>query len=74
MAQQMALVDELVKYEGFAKAAMKRNDYREAVFYSNKLVEHCSDSVKHVKMKIKASIMHSPNDLSQTIKFTYDCQ
>lgn len=62
-----------MKYEGFVKSAMHKKEYREAVFYSTRLVEHCPDSIKHVKMRIKAAILHSPNDLSAIIKFSYDC-
>ena len=73
MADKVPFIDELLKYEGFAKAAMKRGEYREAVFYSSRLVEQCQDSVKHIKMRIKSAILHTPNDLSETIKLTYDC-
>ena len=45
MADKVAFVDELVKYEGFVKAAIKRKEYREAVFYSTRLIENCPDSV-----------------------------
>ena len=72
MAAKIAEVDELVKYEGFVKAAFKRKEYREAVFYSTRLFEICPDSVKHVKMRIKAAVLHTPNDMSSIIKFTYD--
>lgn len=74
MADKLVFVDELVKYEGFVKAAIKRKDYREAVFYSKKLCDHCPDSVRHVKMRIKSAMLHSPNDLSEIIKLTYDVQ
>ena len=63
-ADKMATVDELIKYEGFVKAAFERKEYREAVFYSTRLVENCPDSVKHVKMRIKAAILHNPNDMT----------
>lgn len=53
---------------------MGRKEYREAVFYSTRLMEHCSDSIRHIKMKIKAQIMHTPTDMSEIIKFTYDHQ
>ena len=39
MANQVAVVDELMKYEGFAKAALKRKDSREAVYYATKLCD-----------------------------------
>ena len=64
MAAKISEIDELVKYEGFVKAAFKRKEYREAVFYSTRLCENCPDSVKHVKMKIKAAVLHTPNDMS----------
>lgn len=74
MADKVPFIDELLKYEGFAKQAIKRGEYREAVFYSSRLIEHCHDSVQHIKMRIKAAILHSPNDLSEILKFTYDTQ
>ena len=74
MASKVTFIDELIKYEGFVKAALKRKEYREAVFYSTRLMEQCPDSVKHIKMRIKSAILHSPNDLSEIIKATYDCQ
>ena len=74
MASKVTFIDELIKYEGFVKAALKRKEYREAVFYSTRLMEQCPDSVKHIKMRIKSAILNSPNDLSEIIKATYDCQ
>ena len=74
MADKLVFIDELVKYEGFVKGAIKRKEYREAVFYSKKLLEHCQDSVRHIKMRIKSAMLHSPNDLSEIIKLTYDVQ
>jgi len=72
MADKIAFVDELVKMEGFAKSAIKRSEYREAVFYSSRLFEQCQDSVRHIKMRIKSAILHTPNDLSEVIKLSYD--
>jgi len=72
MADKVPFVDELLKYEGFVKRAMKNREYREALFYSTRLLDQCQDSVRHVKMRIKAAIMHNPNDLSETIKMTYN--
>lgn len=74
MVEKLTFIDELFKYEGFVKAAIKRHEYREAVFYSTKLREYCPDSVKHIKMRIKSAILHSPNDLSEIIKLSYDVQ
>ena len=74
MGDKITFIDELVKYEGFVKAAIKRQEYREAVFYSKSLMQHCQDSVKHIKMRIKSAILHSPNDLSEILKLTYDVQ
>lgn len=74
MADKVSFVDELVKYEGFVKAAIKRKEYREAVFYSTRLIEHCPDSVQHIKMRIKSAILNNPNNLSEIIKLTYDVQ
>jgi DnaJ homolog subfamily C member 7 len=71
-ADKVPFIGELVKQEGFVKAAMARKEYREAVFYSGRLLEHCNDSIRHIKMKIKAAIMHTPTDMSDIIKFTYD--
>ena len=74
MAGKVTFIDELIKYEGFVKAALKRKEYREAVFYASRLMEQCPDSVKHMKLRIKSAILHSPNDMSEIIKVTYDCQ
>ena len=74
MEPKLAFVDELFKYEGFVKAAIKRKEYREAVFYSTRLIEQCQDSVRHIKMRIKSAILHNANDLSEIIKLTYDVQ
>ena len=74
MQDKVSFIEELMKYEQFAKAAMKRKEYREAVFYATRLTEQCQDSVKHLKMRIKASILHNPNDLSAIIKQTYNMQ
>ena len=74
MGDKIAFIDELAKYEGFVKSAMQSKDYRQAVFYSTRLTEHCQDSVKHTKMRIKAHILHNPNDLSEIIKYSYDVQ
>ena len=74
MADKVPFLDELLKYEGFAKGAIKRGEYREAVFYSSRLIEHCQDSVLHYKLRIKSAILHSPNDLSEILKLTYDIQ
>lgn len=74
MADKINFTDELIKYEGFVKSAIKRKDYREAVFYSTRLFENCQDSPKHLKLRIKSAILHSPNDLSEIIKMTYDVQ
>ena len=41
MADKLTFIDELMKYEGFVKAAIKRKEYREAVFYSTRLSEQC---------------------------------
>ena len=74
MADKAQFIEELLKYESFVKAAMKRKEYREAVFYATRLIEQCRDSVKHMKMLIKASILNDPNDLSGIIKQTYNVQ
>jgi len=74
MADKIPFVNELVKYEGFVKRSMKTGEYREAVFYSTRLLEQCTDSVKHIKLRLKAGISHSPNDLGELIKLTYDYQ
>ncbi len=74
MADKVGFVDELLKYEGFVKSAIKRKEYREAVFYSKRLLEHCQDSPKHVKMYLKSAILHNPNDLSEVIKLSYEVQ
>jgi len=74
MEAKIATVDELVKYEGFVKAAIKRKEYREAVFYSTRIRENCPDSIKHIKMSIKSGILYTPNCLAETIKLTYDVQ
>lgn len=74
MADKIPFIDELIKYEGFVKRAMKGKEYREAVFYSTRLLQQCQDSVRHVKMRIKAGILHNPNDLSDLIKMSYDVQ
>ena len=74
MADKIPFIDELIKYESFVKRAMKGKEYREAVFYSTRLLEQCQDSVRHVKMRIKAGILHNPNDLSDLIKMSYDVQ
>ena len=74
MADKVPFVNELLKQEGFAKAAMKRKEYREAVFYSGRLLDNCQDSVHHLKMKIKAGILHSPTDMTDLIKLTHDYQ
>lgn len=72
MADKVPFITELLKYEMFVKRAMKSGEYREAVFYSTRLLEHCTDSIRHIKLRIKAYISHSPNDLSEIIKMTYD--
>lgn len=74
MADKVSFVDELLKYEGFVKSAIKRKEYREAVFYSKRLLEHCQDSPKHIKMYLKSAILHNPNDLSEVIKLSYEVQ
>ena len=74
MVDKIATVDELVKYEGFVKAAIKRQEYREAVFYSTRIREICQDSIKHIKMCIKSAILYTPNNLAECIKLTYDVQ
>ena len=74
MGDKIPFVNELIKYEGFVKRAMKAGEYREAVFYSTRLLEQCADSVRHMKMRIKAGISHSPNDLGELLKLTYDHQ
>ena len=74
MADKAQFIEELLKYESFVKAAMKRKEYREAVFYATRLTEQCRDSVRHMKMLIKASILNNPNDLSAIIKQTYNVQ
>ena len=70
MADKVPFVEELIKYEANVKRAMKAKDYREAVFYSTKLLEYCQDSVRHIKMRIKAGILHNPNDMSQVMQIT----
>ena len=49
---------------------MKRKEYREAVFYSGRLLENCQDSIIHLKMKIKAGILYTPTDMTDLIKMT----
>jgi len=51
---------------------MKRKEYREAVFYSSRLLENCQDSIIHLKMKIKAGILYTPTDMTDLIKITHD--
>lgn len=58
MAAQAGVCDELTKYEVFAKAALKKKDYREATYYATKLVESCPDSISHMKLRIKTAILH----------------
>jgi len=41
MADKIGFVDELLKYEGHVKRAIKTQEYREAVFYATKLLEQC---------------------------------
>ena len=53
---------------------MKRKEYREAVFYSGRLLENCQDSIIHLKMKIKAGILYTPTDMTDLIKMTHDFQ
>lgn len=67
-------IEELIKYEGFVKAAMKRKEYRQAFFYSSQLLDTCQDSIRHLKMKIKAGICHTPTDMTDLIKLTHDYQ
>ena len=74
MGDKIPFVNELLKYEGFVKRAMKSGEFREAVFYSTRLLEQCSDSVRHIKMRIKAGISHTPNELGDLIKLTYEYQ
>lgn len=74
LADKIPFVEELLKYESFAKSAMKRKEYREAFFYSGRLLDNCTDSIKHLKMKIKAGILYTPTDMTDLIKLTHDYQ
>lgn len=69
-AQKSAWLDELMKYDKFAKEAMERKEYREASFYATKLTEQCPDSVDHMCLKIEADICWKPNDMTDPVKFT----
>ena len=74
MQAKLPFVEELVKETGFIKAAMKRKEYREASFYGSRMLQNCPDSIKHLKMKIKAEILHRPTDMTDLIKLTHEYQ
>ena len=74
MADKVPFVEELLKYEGFVKGATKRKEYREAFFYSGRLLDNCPDSIRHLKMKIKSGILYTPTDMTDLIKLTHDYQ
>ena len=74
MQAKLPFIDELVKEEGFIKAAMKRKEYREASFYASRMLQNCPDSIHHLKMKIKAAILHTPTDMQEMIKLTHEYQ
>ena len=64
------MLEELLKYEKFAVGALERKEYREASFYSTKLMEHCPDSVQHLCIKLESDVSGNPNDMTIPIKFT----
>lgn len=72
--QKLAWLDELLKYEKFANEALAKKEFREASFYSTKLMEHCPDSIKHLSLKLESDISGNPNDMTDMIKFTTQVQ
>ena len=73
-ANNLALVDQLIRYEGFAYAALERKEYRESTFYAGEILKHCTDSMKHYALKIESIISHSPGDMTDAIKYTTQLQ
>ena len=68
------VVAELIKYEGFGYAALEKKEYRESTFYAGKILEQCTDSMKHYALKIESIVSHSPADMSDAIRFTTSLQ
>ena len=50
--------------------ALQKMEYRESTFYANKILEHCTDSMKHHAVKIESIIAQSPGDMANAIKYT----
>ena len=63
-------MDELLKYEGFMYTAFEKKEWRESTFYAGKILEHCTDSMKHYAVKIESIISHSPSDMTDAIRYT----
>jgi predicted Zn-dependent protease len=57
-----------MQYEKFARAALARKEYKEAVHYIKQLLSHCTDAVKFICLKIESLIAW--NKLPEAIEFT----
>ena len=70
MEAKVPFIAELKKYEKFAVNAISKHEYKEAIFYAGRIVEHATDSMRHYAMKIEAQIAASPTDMTDAISFT----
>lgn len=73
-APKVPFIEELIKYEGFALKAKVKQDWREAIFYLGKILEFATDSIKHVALKIDCMISESPNDMTNSVRYTTQIQ
>ena len=73
-APKIPFIDELLKYENFAKVAAGKKEFREAIFYYGKILEYATDSIRHVAAKIEALICESPGDMTNAIRYTTQIQ
>lgn len=64
----------MIKYEVFANKAKDKKEYREAQYYCGKILEHATDSMKHITIKIESMINENPSDMTNAIRYTTQIQ
>ena len=57
-----------MQFERFAKVALSKKEYKEALHYTNQLLNVCTDSMKFIGLKIEVFITW--NKLPEALEFT----
>ena len=67
---KVAFVEQLIAFETFAVKALENGEWREAISYTCKIMEHAPDSMKHLALRLEAMINATPDWMTDCITLT----